>query len=129
MPGIIRALIALVVLAFIAKTIERKRHSTASPEAPQWPAWNQGRESAGSTGEEAASAPKVAEPASESAADSKSWADPDNGDCPPGFPVKVKLSSGIYHVEGMMNWERLQADRCYVSAEAAEADGYRASKM
>jgi hypothetical protein len=42
--------------------------------------------------------------------------------------VKAKLASGIFHVVGGANYERTQADRCYVSAEAAEADGLRPSK-
>jgi len=125
MAGIIRALIALMLLAFIAKTIERKRHSSSSADAPQWPAWNQ--ETSSSDG--APSNPTVPESEPDLVAAHDSWADAIDGDCPPGFPVKVKLSSRIYHVEGMMNWERLHADRCYSSAAAAESDGFRASKI
>jgi hypothetical protein len=51
-----------------------------------------------------------------------------NGACPAHHVVKVKLSSGIYHVPGGANYERTQADRCYLSPEAAEADGMRAAK-
>ncbi len=127
MAGLIRSLIALVVLAFIAKTIERKRHSAQADDATQWPAWNQGASTPG----ESASNATVPEPEPEpvSVAASESWSAPIDGDCPPGFPVKVKLSSRIYHVEGMMHWGRLHADRCYSSTVAAEADGFRASKM
>jgi hypothetical protein len=42
--------------------------------------------------------------------------------------VKAKLSSGIFHVPGGANYARTQADRCYVSADAAETDGLRAAK-
>jgi hypothetical protein len=42
--------------------------------------------------------------------------------------VKAKLASGIFHVPGSANYTRTQADRCYLSAGAAEADGLRASK-
>jgi hypothetical protein len=51
-----------------------------------------------------------------------------DGACPATHPVKAKLASGIFHVPGGGNYERTKPDRCYVSAEAAEADGLRAAK-
>jgi hypothetical protein len=57
------------------------------------------------------------------------WVEPPaSGACPAHHPVKAKLASGIYHVPGGANYARTQPDRCYLSAEAAEADGLRASK-
>jgi hypothetical protein len=57
------------------------------------------------------------------------WVEPaESGACPANHPVKAKLASGIYHVPGGANYARTQADRCYLSAGAAEADGLRASK-
>ncbi|HLM18201.1 MAG TPA: hypothetical protein VK549_10295 [Acidimicrobiia bacterium] len=57
------------------------------------------------------------------------WIDPaDSGACPAHHPVKGKLRSGIFHVPGGANYTRTAADRCYVSVEAAEADGLRASR-
>ena len=56
------------------------------------------------------------------------WTDPVEKGCPAGFPVKVKLASGIYHLPGMLAYDRTAPDRCYVSAEEAEADGFRAAK-
>ena len=56
------------------------------------------------------------------------WTDPVEKACPTGFPVKVKLASGIYHLPGMLAYERTSPDRCYTSAEEAEADGFRAAK-
>jgi hypothetical protein len=56
------------------------------------------------------------------------WVDPDGGACPATHPVKAKLASGIFHVPGGSNYDRTQADRCYVNAEAATRDGLRASK-
>jgi hypothetical protein len=47
---------------------------------------------------------------------------------PDGYPVKVKLSSGIFHVPGGRFYERTAPDRWYTTADAAEADGYRRSK-
>jgi hypothetical protein len=42
--------------------------------------------------------------------------------------VKAKLASGIFHVPGGANYARTVADRCYLSAGAAESDGLRQSK-
>lgn len=61
-------------------------------------------------------------------ATAKTWTDPVDGECPDGFPVKAKLSSGIYHLPGNGNYDRTSPDRCYRDAEAAESDGLRASK-
>ena len=79
-----------------------------------------------------AAATPIAEPTDGAAADPQSddWTAPDpNGDCPLSHPVKVKLRSGIYHVPDGLSYERTNADRCYATTDAAEADGYRASKM
>lgn len=57
------------------------------------------------------------------------WVDPHpDGGCPVSHPVKVKLRSGIYHVPGGLVYDRTNADRCYVDPDAAEGDGYRASR-
>ena len=62
-------------------------------------------------------------------ADGPSWIAPGpNGAVPDSHPVKVKVSSGIFHVPGGRFYERTSAERCYPNAEAAEADGYRPSK-
>jgi hypothetical protein len=58
------------------------------------------------------------------------WTEPnDDGSCPSTHPVKAKLSSGIFHVPGGLNYERTHADRCYVDEAAAVADGLRPSKV
>ena len=57
-----------------------------------------------------------------------SWVEPVDRACPDGYPVKAKLSSGIYHLPGMLNYERTIPDRCYESAAAATADGLRPAK-
>jgi hypothetical protein len=126
MAGFLRLIVTALVLAVVAKIIDKARKRSAEPPPqPEWPAWSDRQTNPRPTDE---SAP--ANTTSEQAAhDGPTWTDPIDDECPPGFPVKVKLGSGIYHVEGMMNWERTHPDRCYVSADAAEADGYRASKM
>ncbi len=62
------------------------------------------------------------------AAAGAAWAEPVGGACPDGYPIKANDNSGIYHVPGGRFYERTRPERCYLSAEAAEADGYRRSK-
>lgn len=57
-----------------------------------------------------------------------SWVAPVDGACPPGYPIKAKLKSAIYHQPGGLAYERTNPDRCYPNPEAAEADGLRAAK-
>ncbi|HMG27817.1 MAG TPA: hypothetical protein VKH36_13500 [Acidimicrobiia bacterium] len=54
-----------------------------------------------------------------------SWVEPADGTCPASHPVKAKMSSGIFHVEGGLNYDRIHPDRCYRDPAAAEADGLR----
>ena len=55
--------------------------------------------------------------------------DPDGeGNCPLAFPIKGKLSTGIYHRPGAFAYDRTRADRCYRDESAAQSDGLRAAK-
>jgi hypothetical protein len=57
------------------------------------------------------------------------WVLPDgNGAVPDRHPVKAKLRSRLYHLPGMVAYQRTQPDRCYPTAEAAEADGFKRAK-
>jgi hypothetical protein len=56
------------------------------------------------------------------------WVEPQGDACPASHQVKAKLSSGIYHVPGMLNYDRTTPDRCYIDVAAAEADGLRPAK-
>lgn len=57
------------------------------------------------------------------------WVAPsEHGSVPATHPVKAKLASRIYHLPGMSFYDRTNPDRCYVSAEAAEADGFSRAK-
>lgn len=130
MAGILRLVLAAVLLALIAKAIERFRRSAEPAPTPEWPSWSERRPGPAAPGEHGDVPPAASSAASNDSPDTdRTWAAPDGDDCPPGFPVKVKIASGIYHVEGMLNYERTHPDRCYRSADAAEADGYRASKV
>ena len=56
------------------------------------------------------------------------WVEPTGDVCPTSHPVKGKLSSKIFHLPGMLNYDRTKPDRCYADAKQAEADGLRAAK-
>jgi hypothetical protein len=56
------------------------------------------------------------------------WVAPDGQICPPTHPIKAKLSSQLFHLPGMFAYARTTPDRCYASAEEAEADGLRSAK-
>ena len=58
------------------------------------------------------------------------WAEPnDDGSCPASHPIKGKSASGIYHVPGGANYDRTNADRCYIDEDSALRDGMRRSKL
>ena len=63
-----------------------------------------------------------------SVAPSPPWIDAEGGSSPATHPVKAKLKSGIYHLPGMLNYDRTVPDRWYRDAESAEADGLRKAK-
>jgi hypothetical protein len=73
-------------------------------------------------GKKAAKAPKKAtkKPAA--------WVEPVEGVCPTSHPVKGKLASQIFHLPGMLNYDRTRPDRCYRDAEAAAGEGLRPAK-
>jgi hypothetical protein len=73
----------------------------------------------------AAAAAPAPKPATEPA---RGWVEPSEGACPTTHPIKAKLSSKIFHLPGMFAYERTNADRCYASEEAAEADGLHKAK-
>lgn len=80
------------------------------------------------------SGPDPTEPRPEPATDLKPnppgerWEFPVEGSCPAGHPIKAKLRSGIYHLPGMLAYERTIPDRCYAIEVDAEADGLRRAK-
>jgi hypothetical protein len=57
------------------------------------------------------------------------WVTPDDGsDVLTSYPVKAKESSRLYHLPGMLAYDRTRPDRCYLTPEAAEADGFVRAK-
>ena len=59
---------------------------------------------------------------------STTWVEPTGDVCPTTHPVKAKLTSKIFHLPGMLNYDRTKPDRCYSDGDAAEADGLRPAK-
>lgn len=66
--------------------------------------------------------------AAEPAAPSARWVPPVDGACPAGYAVKANDNSGIFHLPGGRFYDRTVPERCYATAEDAEADGYRRAK-
>ncbi len=119
----LRRLIWLALLAgggVLAYSLWQRRQHEQLPE-PEWPPFTPAPNPLAPS-----TAPGVATAVSVGASDG--WLPPVDGECPVGHPVKVSERSGIYHVPGGRFYERLKPDRCYATAAAAEADGYRASK-
>ena len=108
----------------------------ASPQAqpsPPQPSARQEADGRAEPAQKAASrktaAKKAKKAAKKTAAPSgRAWVEPDEGACPQSHPVKAKLSSKIFHLPGMLVYERTNADRCYTDADAATGDGFRAAK-
>jgi hypothetical protein len=75
-----------------------------------------------------AGAPPIAGAVPDPLAPAKAWVEPSGDVCPTSHPVKAKLTSRIFHLPGMLNYDRTKPDRCYADADSAEADGLRAAK-
>lgn len=110
--GRIRILVLASVVAVIVVVLARRRSAPPTPTTgpADWTPLTEHRRSL----------PPTEAPA---------WIEPTtDGDCPPGHPIKAKVSSGIYHRPGGLSYERTRPDRCYADAEAAQADGFRAAR-
>jgi hypothetical protein len=129
----IRRTVLLTLLALgvgAALSWWRSQATTPTPaQPPQWPDWPARAEAAGAAEAADASDASDASDAATSDCAEPAWL-PGNedGSAPASHPVKVKESSGIFHVPGGRFYDRTKPDRCYPTAAAAEADGYRRSK-
>jgi len=127
-----RLLIFAALLGLVAKLIAKAKRSAEPTASPDWPTWSERQGADRSTDAKPENAtPGTTNDRTHQAVgqDGATWVEPVNDSCPAGYEVKVKESSGIYHVAGMRNYERTNPDRCYPSTEAAETDGFRASKV
>jgi len=107
----------------------RSQATTPTPaQPPQWPDWPAHADATGKSGAAGAADAATTNPAESDAAEPTWLPANEDGSTPAGHPVKVKESSGIFHVPGGRFYDRTKPDRCYPTAAAAEADGYRRSK-
>ncbi|CAN5167416.1 hypothetical protein BH24ACT1_BH24ACT1_10020 [soil metagenome] len=134
------------VVAVVAKVLDRRRSASSdwATSTEPWPpidsSDNRAADPAPSEPDSAALAQDaegeaIADPdevdalLSAGSEGAEAWTDPgDDGICPASHPIKAKLSSKVFHLPGMANYERTKADRCYTDAETAEADGLRQAK-
>ena len=56
------------------------------------------------------------------------WVEPSGNVCPPSHPIKAKLSSKLFHLPGMLAYDRCKPDRCYATEPDALADGLQKAK-
>ena len=118
----------------------RPKTQSSGPQAPEWaPLRASATSSAASTNatpsDATSSSPPVASAPATTAStdstdstDSSAWVGPVDGACPLTHPVKGNANSGIFHLPGGRFYDTTVPERCYRDAEAAEADGMRASK-
>ncbi len=109
--GFLAALAALVAVA-VWRVAQRLRPFDPAPlpEPLRPPAW-----------------PRITD-AEQASATPPAWVDPVESACPLSHPVKAKLGSGIFHVEGNSAYERTRPDRCYLDEASALADGLRPAR-
>lgn len=119
--GFRRLLLVALVAGAVAWWWQRSRSRAEADSSPTSSPSSFGA----APGAEPTPAPK---PVTDQAAEVVRWVAPVDGGCPPGYPVKANDNSGIYHLPGGRSYDRTVAERCYATAEAAEADGYRQSK-
>lgn len=119
-------LLVAVVVAAASYVWWKRRDEALDAGAPEWPPLP--ADGPTEPAAPAASTTPAAPAASAAPSAEQAWVAPVDGACPLSHPIKLNESSGIFHSPGGRFYERTSADRCYASAEAATADGYRASK-
>ncbi len=112
-------LAALTAAGYAVYTTWQRRQEPEPAGPPSWPPFD----------EPTADEPEPTAPTTEEApVAERRWAEPLDGRCPPGYPIKGNDNSGIYHVPGGRFYERTVPDRCYADEDDAQADGYRRAK-
>lgn len=116
---VVRKVLTLGVIGAVAAKVIRVLRGDPAPDFSRHPSVDGGPKPV---------VTPVVTPVAAEVAPEATWRTATDGACPAGFPVKAKLKSGIFHVPGMLAYDRTSPDRCYPSADAAEADGLRAAK-
>ena len=106
----------------------RPKTQPSGPKAPEWaPLHAASTSAAGSGRAQRRVVPPSRVPGPPATTDSSAWVEPVDGACPLTHPVKGNANSGIFHLPGGRFYDTTVPERCYRDAEAAEADGMRAS--
>lgn len=130
----VRRLIFLLLLAAIggaAYNFWRERNAQpTSDDAPAWPPLESVPATPAAPPASSAASSAASETTSRASAGvPTSWVEAaTDGSCPEGFPIKANANSGIFHLPGGRFYDRTKPERCYATAEAALADGYRQAK-
>jgi hypothetical protein len=129
----------LAVAVMVRRTLQLRHEATdVVPSRDSWtPIPEPGTQSATEPEAPAATepeAPAATEPEAPAATEPEAelappaWLPPVEGACPPTHQIKAKAASHIYHLPGMLNYDRTKPDRCYADEVAAEADGFTKAK-
>ena len=115
--------ILLGVAFALVKVLGGRRTSEPEPAPVSWPPLEPDP-----VAPVASPKPKKAGAPKKAAAPKTAWVEPSGDVCPTTHPVKAKLKSKIFHLPGMLNYDRTNPDRCYRDGDSAEADGLRPAK-
>ena len=121
------------VAAVVSEVLRRRRRQPDYPSSGAWPPLDLNGDRSTASDLESQLTVKATELATDLATEgpeeaTRAWVGPEGGACPASHPVKAKLSSGVFHLPGMIYYDRTNPDRCYTDASAAEADGLRQAK-
>ena len=121
-----RTVFLLVTAAGVGAVVSWRRRTSGTPAPsapPQWPPLPD------QSSTPVPSATPVQPIATETTLDTTTWLPAlDDGSVPESHSIKANDSSKIFHVPGGRFYDRAKPERCYATAAAAEADGYRPSK-
>lgn len=125
----------LAAAGWLVQRVRRREHDTTRPgPAPAPPPLPIAEPAVVEVGDVSAPGEPEVDTAAAEAADAAeaagpAWVEPGpDGACPPSHPIKAKLRSKLFHLPGMLAYDRTNPDRCYRDEAAAEADGLTRAK-
>ena len=121
---LLRIAVIVTVLVGLVRTLIGRKRQEVTGEA-SWPPLADVAKPAAAPVKAVKTDPKpvVAEVAADGG-----WVEPVDGACPASHPIKGNAQSKIFHVPEGASYSRTVPERCYASADAAEADGFRPAK-